>query len=82
MTVVGVCAVWEAVRLLQEWRKDEDESAVAQEKAEADQLFELPPLPRMRRLVTCALLRWTGFTLLTLSLLFFRLRFNDHKPAR
>jgi hypothetical protein len=74
VTVVGICAVWEAVRLLQEWRVQEEEEAAA--------ALPPPPVPRMRRLLTCALLRWSCFTFLTLSLIFFRLRFNDHKPAR
>jgi hypothetical protein len=78
VTVVGICAVWEAVRLLQEWRVEEEEE---EEEAAADALPQ-PPVPRMRRLLTCALLRWSCFTFLTLSLIFFRLRFNDHKPAR
>ncbi len=85
MTVVGVCAVWEVVRLLQEWHKDEEATAEAQEKireSASSASSELPPYPRMRQLVTCALLRWSCFTLLTLSLILFRLRFNDHKPAR
>ncbi len=85
MTVVGVCAVWEVVRLLQEWHKDEEATAEAQDKireSASSSSSELPPYPRMRQLVTCALLRWSCFTLLALSLILFRLRFNDHKPAR
>lgn len=98
VTVVGVCAVWEVVRLLQEWRKDDEEAAAAESGkkegyragAAQDALHEADdaasPAPtftsRMPLLVTCALLRWCCFTLLTLSLIFFRLRFNDHKPAR
>ncbi len=74
MTVVGICAVWEAVRLLQEWRVEKEEAAAA--------ALPQPPVPRMRRLVTCALLKWSCFTFLTLSSIFFRLRFNDYKPAR
>jgi hypothetical protein len=81
VTVVGVCAVWEVVRLLQEWRRDE-EAAAAQDNPAAAAAAVSSETHRMRRLVTCALLRWSCFTLLTLSLLFFRLRFNDHKPAR
>ncbi len=84
VTVVGVCAVWEVVRLLQEWHRDEEAAAAQDNLSEAAAAVSSapPPSPRMRRLVTCALLRWSCFTLLTLSLLFFRLRFNDHKPAR
>jgi hypothetical protein len=81
VTVVGICAVWEAVRLLQEWRIEEEEAAAAEDEPRAAALPP-PPVPRMRRLLTCALLRWSCFTFLTLSLIFFRLRFNDHKPAR
>jgi hypothetical protein len=99
VTVVGVCAVWEVVRLLQEWRRDDEAAAAADGSkkegstaagATQDELHEAHDAaspaptfaPRMPLLVTCALLRWCCFTLLTLSLIFFRLRFNDHKPAR
>jgi hypothetical protein len=99
VTVVGVCAVWEAVRLLQEWQKDDEEAAAAEYKemkkddhagclqdelcvTDTAALSTPPRTPRMRLLVTCALLRWCCFTFLTLSLIIFRLRFNDHKPAR
>jgi len=85
VTVVGVCAVWEVVRLLQEWMKDEEIAAAAQDSSHDIDASASPapaPVPRMRHLVTCALLRWSCLTFLTLALLFFRLRFNDHKPAR
>jgi hypothetical protein len=99
VTVVGVCAVWEAVRLLQEWQLDDEEAAASENKDKKERdaaaavqderhgadttAFSAPSrTSRMRLLVTCALLRWCCFTFLTLSLIFFRLRFNDHKPAR
>jgi hypothetical protein len=96
---VGVCTVWEMVRLLQEWHKDDEEASAAEiedmkvvdqaaaaqdelQVADAAATSVLSHTPRMRLLVTCALLRWCCFTFLTMSLIFFRLRFNDHKPAR